>query len=198
MSSEGLTRPWSHCTPLFPLLFPSFHPNLALGGGRAAIAPAKRGQIPPCTPSLHLFHLFLPRFPVAGQEPIAGETLTPQGPLLWGGVPNLEGVPSSVGVPNPGGVPVSSGIPHLSGVPQPPLVAGEAFPNPRNGGRGTPSDPPGFGGHKPRPLQPQVLGVSQVWGGAGPPALTQPCSCSAPGRGRSPAAASLALVWGGD
>lgn len=198
--------------PFSSLLTPPFHPNSALGGGTAAIAPAK-GQIPPSLTPLFTFSTcFSPIFLSQGKTgvPPTHGTLTPGGPLLSGGVPNLGGVPSSMGVPrlpgvpNPGGVPVSSGIPHLSGVPH--LVWGSLTP----WGPGGPSRVPGPGEgdtlwppkvlgspHPPLPPQPQVLGVSQVWGGRRPPALTQPCSCSAPGRGRSPAAASLALVGGG-
>lgn len=192
----GLNEAPAPLHPLFPLLSPPFHPNFSLGGGgRAAVAPAK-SQIPPSTPSLHLFLLFWPHFSVAGQD--GGPS-----PLRD---PCSGGVPSSVGVPNPGGgslCPQGSltfGGPSPLGVPHP-VVAGGALLSPRTGGRGTPSAPPPrfWGGVSPPPSTPTAPGFGGLpgLGGRRPPALTQPCSCSAPGRGRSPAAASLALVGGG-
>lgn len=138
-----------------------------------------------------------------GPSPL-GDPCSRGGPQPWRG-PQLYGGPSPSRGPQPRGGPCVLRDPSPLGGPSPcvgvphPVGAGGALPSPRTGGGGHPPAPQGFGAHPtpPPPPQPQVLGVSQVWGGRRPPALTQPCSCSAPGRGRSPAAASLALVGGG-
>lgn len=181
--------------PLFLLLFPSFHPNLALGEGRAAVAPAKK--FPPPLPLFTFSTCFCLIFLWQGRrgslQPIVGETLTPQGPLLWGGRPQTWRGPQLCGGPQP------RGGPSPFGGPSAPLVAGGGPPEcQERGGGGHPPAPPGFGGVTNPPFTAPGFGGLPGLGGRRPPALTQPCSCSAPGRGRSPAAASLALVWGGE
>lgn len=204
--------PRPHCTP-FSLSFPPpFPPQFGSGGGHSCHCPCKGPNSPLPHSSLHLFRLFWPHFSEAGQDRGPSNPRGdphPSGTPALEGVPNLGGVPSSVGVPHlpgvpsPGGVPVSSGIPHLSGVPHlvwgslTPWWPGGGPPESQDRGRGTPSGPPRFWGSTPPSPAPGFGGLPGL-GGRRPPALTQPCSCSAPGRGRSPAAASLALVGGGN
>lgn len=193
----GLNEAPAPLHPLFPLLSPPFHPNFSLGGGgRAAVAPAK-SQIPPSTPSLHLFLLFWPHFSVAGQD--GGPS-----PLRD---PCSGGVPSSVGVPNPGGgslCPQGSltfGGPSPLGVPHP-VVAGGALLSPRTGGRGTPSAPPPrfWGGVSPPPQHthsPRFWG-SPRFGGAQAPRANPALLLQRPGPRPLPRCGVVSAGWGGN
>lgn len=213
MSSGGLTRPWPQSTPFFLSSHPPLSPQFGSGGGAQLPLPLQRAKFPP--PSLLsspfppvLAPFFCHRARLGSLQPTGPSPLGD--PCSRGGSPTLEGSPALwgslafQGSPTPGGslCPqgslTSRGSLTLCGGPSPRGGRGGP-PESQDRGRGTPSGPPRFWGspHPPTPPQPQVLGVSQVWGGRRPPALTQPCSCSAPGRGRSPAAASLALVGGG-